>query len=201
MKLVKFEEVLDCDSVLNECSDLLENEKVVCIPTDTCYGLSCVFDSVCARDQIANFKRTAKDKPLTMIVSSVQMLYKFCEVSSLAAQLIEEYWPGPLTLLLPSKFSDGFIGVRLPDHSFLQSLVAKLDKPIFSTSANLTGQKEAYSIDELSQQFEGKLDGLDFILDNGVLDFNRPSTILKIVGEKLELIREGDLWGSISQRF
>jgi len=201
MKLVKFEEVLDFDSVLNECSDLLENEKVVCIPTDTCYGLSCVYDSVAARDQIATFKRTAKDKPLTMIVSSVQMLYEYCEVSSLAAQLIEEYWPGPLTLLLPSKFSDGFIGVRLPDHSFLQSLVAKLDKPIFSTSANLTGQKEAYSIDELSQQFEGKLDGLDFILDNGVLDFNRPSTILKIVGEKLELIREGDLWGSISQRF
>ena len=201
MKLVKFEEVLDFDSVLNECSDLLENEKVVCIPTDTCYGLSCVFDSVWARDQIATFKRTAKDKPLTMIVSSVQMLYKYCEVSSLAAQLIEEYWPGPLTLLLPSKFSDGYIGVRLPDHSFLQSLVAKLNKPIFSTSANLTGHKEAYSIDELSQQFEGKLDGLDFILDNGVLDFNRPSTILKIVGEKLELIREGDLWGSISQRF
>ena len=201
MKLVKFDEVLDFDSVLKECVALLELEKVICIPTDTCYGLSCVFDSRKAKEQIASFKRTSKDKPLTMIVSSVQMLYKYCEVSSLAAQLIEEYWPGPLTLLLPSKFSDGYIGVRLPDHSFLQTLVAKLDKPIFSTSANLTGQKEAYSIDELSQQFKGKLDGLDFILDNGILDFNRPSTILKIVGDKLELIREGDAWASISQRF
>jgi len=201
MKLVKFEEVLDFDSVLNQCVDLLELEKVICIPTDTCYGLSCVFDSGKAKEQIANFKRTSKDKPLTMIVSSVQMLYKYCEVSSLAAQLIEEYWPGPLTLILPSKFSDECIGVRLPDHSFLQSLVAKLNKPIVSTSANFTGQKEAYSVEELNQQFKGNLQDLDFILDNGILDFNRPSTVLKIVGEKLELIREGDAWSSISQRF
>ena len=105
------------------------------------------------------------------------------------------------SLILPSKFSDGCIGVRLPDHIFLQSLVAKLNKPIVSTSANLTGQKETYSVEELNQQFEGKLQDLDFILDNGILDFNRPSTVLKIVGEKLELIREGDAWSSISQRF
>lgn len=201
MKLVKFEEVLDFEKVLQECLENLEQEKVICIPTDTCYGLSCVYDSVTAKAQIADFKKTPKDKPLTMIVSSIKMVYDYCEVSSLAAQLIEEYWPGPLTLLLPSKFSDDYIGVRLPDHNFLQSLVTKLQKPIFSTSANLSGQKEAYSIDELSQQFKGELAGVDFILDNGVLDFNQPSTILKIVGDKLELIREGSLWNLISQRF
>lgn len=201
MKLVKFEDVLDFDSVLNQCVEFLKNQQVICIPTDTCYGLSCVFDSQKAKDQIADFKRTKKDKPLTMIVSDIKMVYEYCEVTSLAAQLIEEFWPGPLTLLLPSKFSDGFVGVRLPDHNFLRSLVSSLGKPIVSTSANLTGHKEAYCIDELNQQFEGSLEGIDFILDNGLLDFNRPSTILKIVGDKLELIREGELWALISQRF
>ena len=202
MRILSFEDnSLNFDDFLQESVKVLKNDGVVLLATDTCYGLSGAYDSLVARDKIVGFKKQDKDKSMTLLVSDLKMLYETVEVSSLAAELIEEFWPGPLTLILPAKNSSGYIGVRMPEHNFLRTLIKSLGKPIFSTSANLTGQKEAYHLDELNQQVEGNFPEIDLCLDSGILDFNQPSTILKIVGDKLDLIREGELWSLISQRF
>ena len=202
MKILKIDDYLgNEDLAVDQVVEVLRNDGIVMIPSDTCYGFSASINSSSAKTAIANFKKQKKEKPLTILISNLNQLYDLCHVSSLAAELIEEFWPGPLTLLLPSLNGSEYIGVRMPDHNLSKILIDKLDSPVFSTSANLHGCKEVYHLDELNQQYNNNLEGLDLILDVGMLDFKRPSTILKIVGDKLELIREGDLWGLISQRF
>jgi len=202
MKNVKLDDFLGNEKeLIDSIVNVLRNDGIIVLPSDTCYGISCIYNSSVAKRKIAEFKNQSVEKPMTILISNLNQLYELVEVSSLAAELIEEFWPGPLTLILPAKDSDEYLAIRFPDHSLSKSIIDKLESPICSTSANKHGSKESYHLDELKMQYNNDLSGIDLIIDDEMLDFNIPSTILKIVDDKLELIREGKLWTVIANRF
>lgn len=185
---------------LPEAADLaaaLRAGAVAAYPTETFYALGAAALSKTAVDKIFRLKARDASKPLSFVVSDMDMVGDL--VSSLPptfAALAAEFWPGPLTLVLPAAAGlpahvlspGGTIAVRIPPLAWLRGLVRELGEPLTATSANLSGEKELADPAEVKALFEGKV---DLIIDSGPAPGGRPSTVIDLSGETPKVLREG----------
>ena len=140
------------------------------------------------------------------MVSSIEMLKKYVKnISDVEKRLIEKYWPGRLTILFKrnNKISDlltnsgDYIGIRLPDNKELCKLMNMLNKPLVSTSANIS---DNMTITEISMLEDELKNSISYIVDGGILD-DLPSTLIKVEDEKIIFLREGELASNIRKDF
>lgn len=181
------------DEEIKKAVEILKNGGVVMHATETCYGLAADVFNEDALKKLYRLKRMAENKPVSMMVRGVEEGRKYAKFNNLAVALAEKYWPGPLTLILPKKdvlpdfFNSGnkTVGIRCPDSVVSQALIVGMDGPLTTTSANISGMPEVYSDN-------GSL-GVDFILESGEIEKNEPSTVVRILGDEIEVIREGKI--------
>lgn len=185
------------DQVVEESAEILKNGGVIVYPTDTIYGLGGDPFQPNVVDRIYEIKGRDFQKPIHVLIGSLNLLNPLIEaVPMTARRLMETFWPGPLTIILKAKKSvhgrflaaDHTIGVRLPAHEFCRRISIALGKPILSTSANLSGGGNPLSLEDVPHEI---LQAADAIVDEGRARGTEPSTILKIVAEQVQLIREG----------
>lgn len=172
-------------------------------PTETVYGLGCLPNAE-ALARLARLKGRPPEKPFLLLVSSRAM----AETAGLsfnpaASALAAAFWPGPLTLVLPGgegKLPDtlrgaaGGIAVRHTSHPGIARLVAALDQPLTSTSANRPGGATAPGADGLVEVFRAAVEqGELLVLDGGVLGNVPPSTLVDCTSPVPALVREGAL--------
>ncbi|MDO8520515.1 MAG: L-threonylcarbamoyladenylate synthase [bacterium] len=192
----------------DDVADMLKNGGVGVLPTDTLYGLvgSALFPDAVAR--IYELKERGPDKPLIVLIADIEDLEQFGVVLSeklvgvvrrvppkadLSSRgLLESYWPGPHSIILPiiddtfeylSRGTDS-IAFRLPDKEDLRALLRETG-PLVAPSANVEGKPPARTIEEAQKYFG---DDVDFYVDGGELA-GKPSTILLLEGEKVRMIR------------
>jgi L-threonylcarbamoyladenylate synthase len=174
---------------------------VVMHPTETCYGLAANIYNKDALAKLHAIKKMSDDKPVSMMVTSLEDAREFADFDDLPKRLAEKFWPGPLTLILKRKDSlaaffnekEDAVGIRCPDSEISRALIREFGRPLTTTSANVSGQKEVYKVEDfLAQYGEGDLLP-DLILDGGEMPKNMPSTIVSFGGEKPMIIREGIL--------
>lgn len=111
-------------------------------------------------------------------------------------QIADKFWPGPLTIVLkasaefPADFlgAGASIGIRLPDLPWLRKLVRETGIPITATSANISGEREVACIEEVRENFYGKV---DLIIDGGKTRGNLPSTVIDLTSKDPKILREG----------
>lgn len=183
---------------LREIISILNNGGVILYPTDTQYGLGAIATDNIALDKIREIKNRDKSKAISIIVSDTDMALKYVSIPNTAQDLINKHLPGALTLILPARdteLSENLgnnlkIGIRIPDQQDILNLVKQLNMPITTTSANISGQIPAYTVDEIMLQFGESADLIDMILDNGILDENA-STIVEINENEVIVLREG----------
>jgi L-threonylcarbamoyladenylate synthase len=172
-------------------------------PTETVYGLGCL-PSEEALGRLARLKGRPPEKPFLLLVSSRAMAEASGLVFNAAASaLAAAFWPGPLTLVLPGgegKLPDalrgavGGIAVRHTSHPGIARLVAALDRPLTSTSANRPGGATAPGADGLVEIFRDAVaQGELLVLDGGVLGNVPPSTLVDCTSPVPALVREGAL--------
>lgn len=172
---------------------------VVMHPTETCYGFAVDVKNVGALAKLYKLKGRDANKPVSIMVADLEMARKYGEFSPKALELAEKYWPGPLTILVPrslnltENFNKGqeFVGIRCPDHGFSRELVKAFGGPITTTSANVSGEPPLYEADV--ESFGELADEIGLVIDGDEIPLNKPSTIVKVVGENIEVIRQGDL--------
>jgi len=119
-------------------------------------------------------------------------------IPPLAQSLIDQFWPGPLTLVLPGSPGlpkpllnrRGGVGVRVSSHPMAQRLVSDFGRPITATSANPSGKNAARTAQEVRGYFGTSL---PVILDGGVLHGKKGSTVLEVDKDQLRVIREGEI--------
>ncbi len=178
-----------------EAVKTLRSGGVVAHATETCYGLAADIFSRSAVWRLYEMKKMSLDKPVSILVSSLEEAQKYGEFSEKAKQLAEKYWPGALTIVVPRKalipewINPGVstIGIRVSSNEVTKNLVEAFGGPITTTSANIHGLPQAYCVEDF-----GSLKP-DFILDSGKIQSIPPSTIVEVVGESVRVLREGGI--------
>lgn len=174
----------------------LKNGNLVIMPTDTVYGIIADATKEETIKKVFSAKERSFNKPLLVLVSDKNMLENLVsEISPKAEEIISKYWPGPLTILFPKKdevsdiltASSHYIAIRMPNDKRLLNIIRKVNKPLISTSANITSKE---TITEVSQIEEKMKEKISYILDGGVVK-NEASTIIKIENDKIEIVRAG----------
>jgi len=180
-----------------EIAEALLGGAVAAYPTETFYALGAASFSKRGVERIYRLKGRDASKPLSVIASDLDMVAEIvAPLPAAFAALAAEFWPGPLTLVLPAAASlpeflvgpGRTIAVRIPPLAWLRSLVAELAEPLTATSANLAGQKELSDPAEVAALVTGKV---EWLLDGGRTPGGLPSTIVDITGEVPRVLREG----------
>jgi tRNA threonylcarbamoyl adenosine modification protein (Sua5/YciO/YrdC/YwlC family) len=183
-------------SVIEEAIDCLLEGGVIAFPTETVYGLAADATNPAAVEKLYELKGRPRNKAITLMVDSPKLLgHIACNLTVEARRLMEAFWPGPLTIIFQKRGANfahvsdrETIGVRLPDHSVPLAIMQALARPIACTSANLAGQPECFTADEVERAFNGKL---NLIMDGGPLELNQPSTVIDVSGEPYRILRQG----------
>lgn len=187
---------------LEEIILALKLGKTIVYPTETCYGLGCDATNTEAVEKIFAIKQREERKSVLVIVSDIEMAKRYVSWSPKIQELADKYWPGPLTIVTdlvnghefaPGVIRDRTIAFRVTEHPLAQQMCRLLDGPLVSTSANIAGQESPYDIRSVLTMFEGQPHQPDIIIDGGELPYQNPSTIVKLVGDTIEVLRQGEI--------
>ncbi|MBO0704588.1 MAG: threonylcarbamoyl-AMP synthase [Candidatus Dormibacteraeota bacterium] len=174
---------------LARAAALLRGGQVVAFPTDTVYGLAALWRDEQARARIYEIKRRPHSLPLIPMVADPDQLAALVHVDGRARSFMDHWWPGPLTLVLPTASgTPPTLGVRIPDHPVALALLSEVGEAVATTSANLSGARDAMTADEVA-----RLDGVAAVLDGGRAPGGRPSTVLSLAAPDAEVLREGPI--------
>ncbi|MCD7958153.1 MAG: threonylcarbamoyl-AMP synthase [Ruminococcus sp.] len=188
----------DCATDLLEAATLLRNGNVVGIPTETVYGLAADATNSDAVRQIFAAKGRPADNPLIIHIAEIDQLYKVAsDVPPLAQKLEKQFWPGPLTIILPkspnipSVTSGGLdtVGIRMPSHTVARALIRLSNCVLAAPSANRSGYPSPTTAEHVYRDMCGKIAA---VLDGGVCDVGIESTVLTLEGENdVRILRPG----------
>lgn len=179
---------------LNEIKSLLHSGEVVAFPTDTVFGIGVIYKDGRAVEKMKQAKGRDAGKPFPLMVRNYQQLCAVAHVDERVERVVRKHTPGPLTLVLKRKravkrsYVNGFstVAVRIPDDPFVLRLLEEVG-PMFVTSANMSGQKECNSADEVLEQLSGRIAAVV----EGEAGSRIASTIIDFSGKKLKCLREG----------
>lgn len=189
-------------TIIEKTSAVLAAGGLVIFPTETTYGAGVDATNPAAVEKLLQYKSRREGKPLSIAVTSLEMASKYVEVNEQARTLYAQFLPGPVTVVskdagvvAPGVASEfGTVGVRIPDYSLLLELLESYGKPITATSANGSGQKRPYAIQDIFDNISEKQKSLiDLVLDAGTLPTNPPSTVIDTTLSTPVTLREGSL--------
>jgi len=184
-------------SALETAARLLRARGLVAFPTETFYALGANALDEAAVARVFHAKGRPADKPLLVLVDSLEMVAEVArDVSALARRLMARYWPGALTLVLrahaglPDALTagTGTIGVRLPGHPVARALVGALGGPVTAPSANPHGHASPRTADEV---IAGLAERVDLVLDGGATPGGPASTLLDLTRTPPVVLRAG----------
>ena len=182
--------------IIVDAARLIKAGELVAFPTETVYGLGANGLDPVACQKIFAVKGRPPDKPLSLHVSSVEMIDRIAHITPTAERLIKKFLPGPLTLILqkksvvPDEVTRGLptVGIRMPDNDIARALIEAAGVPIAAPSANLSGRPSPTT----AQAVMSELDGLiPLILDGGECSIGISSTILDV--ENMKILRAGSI--------
>ena len=173
---------------LAEAAAILCNGGLVAFPTETVYGLGADATNPKAVARLNQVKGRPPTKPYSLHLYQPEQMRPYVSlVPAAAARLIERFWPGPLTIVVPGR--DGqTVGFRLPDHPVARAFLRACGVPVAAPSANRSGSPPPTDAQEVLAALE---DSVDCLLDGGPTRFGRESTVVEVVGDAVEIRREG----------
>ena len=194
------------DEAIRAAKEALLDGALVAIPTDTVYGLAANAFLPLATEQLFKVKQRPRDVSLPVLVSGIDEAVSLgAAVPDGAIALMDRFWPGPLTIVIPSRpdlgadlgDDEATIGVRCPDHPVAMALCWAVG-PLATTSANVHGQPTLQTAAEVDAVL-GPV--ISVVLDGGRCDGD-PSTVVDCTGQEPKLLREGRVpWAEVREAF
>lgn len=188
------------DSVLAEVVACLQRGELIIFPTETVYGLGADATNPAAIQKLLQYKTQRSNKPLSILVTGPEMASQYVVLNATARQAYQSLLPGPVTVVSMGKHvlppnvesADGSLGIRWSSHPLAQALVTAFGKPITATSANSSGQKRPYEIEDiLANTSKDQQELISLVIDIGRLPANPPSTVIDTTLETLQVVRQG----------
>lgn len=182
--------------IIEQAARLIKAGELVAFPTETVYGLGADAFQPVAVEKIFTAKGRPGENPLLVHVSNLTQVQKLTtELSVTARKLMEHFWPGPLSLILPSlpavpeivRGGQSGVGLRMPSHPVALALI-EATGPLAAPSANLYGRPSPTNAAHVKQDLDGKIAA---VLDAGDTGAGLESTIIDLTGEKCRVLRRG----------
>ena len=175
---------------------ILKNDGIISIPTDTVYGICARINSKVAHDKLIKAKERPINKSFPVMCENEEQIKSIAIADQKAEKLIKTFMPGPITIVLrkkeelPNYITNGkdTIAIRMATSKTIEEIINKLGSPIFMTSANQSGKKECTNLEEI----EKNCPLLDGIIEGTVI-FSKGSTIVDCSSDKIKLLREGPI--------
>ena len=185
------------ENIILASEDLMDG-KLVVYPTETVYGIAADIFNQKAVKELYMVKNRPFDMPLSVAVSSKDMVENIAIMTRPVEKLIDAFLPGPLTIITKKDPSvpdivtsmSQKVGIRIPDNKVAIDLINEFGGPIVATSANLHSHPDSINIDTAIEDFG---DSVATYLDNGPCTLGKPSTIVWIMDDKVEVIRQGEI--------
>ncbi len=184
---------------ISEVATVLAEGGVVVYPTDTAYGLGVDPRNSDAVAKLRKIKGRSDTNPIPVVVSDLHEAQNHVIFSESAQKLADTFWPGALTLVLPSKNLElseniggsGTVGIRVPNEKWLLKFLQEAGMPLTSTSANKTGDPAQYSLEDVKKSLGENAALVDVWIDGGVLEERPTSTVITFENDTLAIKREG----------
>jgi L-threonylcarbamoyladenylate synthase len=185
------------ENIIMAAEDLMVGGLVV-YPTETVYGIAADIFNQKAVKNLYMVKNRPFDMPLSVAVSGKDMVENIAVMTRPVEKLIDAFLPGPLTIItkkdpnvpdIVTSMSQK-VGIRIPDNKVAIDLIEEFGGPIVATSANLHSHPDSIDIDTAVEDFG---DSVMTYLDNGPCSLGKPSTIVWIMDDKVEVIRQGEI--------
>ena len=187
LKILRVDPAQPDSRVIDQVVSVLARGELVVIPTETVYGLASDPRAPGALRKIYGAKERPETKPIAFLAADLeQVLARGAVMEPPAVRLIRRFWPGPMTLVL--KTPAGFVGFRVPDYPITLSLLWKAGSALAVTSANRSGNEPALTAEEAVAALG---QWVSLVLDAGTSPGGMPSTVVKVDGEKVDVLREG----------
>jgi L-threonylcarbamoyladenylate synthase len=175
-----------------EVVNMISNGAIGVIPTDTLLGLACVANNQESVSRLYELKSRDK-KPGTIIASSVAQLVDL-GIKRRYLKAVENYWPAPVSVVIPCGFKLGYLhqglgtlAVRVVEDTKLAQML-NATGPLLTSSANLPGQPEARNMEQAIDYFG---ENVDFYVDYTISEKQLPSTVIRVIDDAVEVLREG----------
>ena len=181
----------------DEAVSILRQGGLVAVPTETVYGLAGRADDAAVVARIFKAKGRPSDNPLIVHVSSLdQVNVCAARIPDYALTLMDVFWPGPLTLVLPARESVprvvtaglDTVGIRMPDHAVTRSIIGKLGHPLAAPSANRSGRPSPTTWEAVRDDLEGRIEA---ILRSEPTSVGLESTVVDCTGDHPVILRPG----------
>lgn len=191
-----------CDAeILRTAGQLIREGRLVAFPTETVYGLGGNALNADSSRRIYEAKGRPSDNPLIVHLAEPEEAEQYCVTCPLYYRLAERFMPGPLTVILPKRCENGIpvipdettggldsAAIRVPIHPVAHALILAAGVPIAAPSANRSGCPSPTSAAHVRADLDGRIDA---ILDGGDTEYGLESTVVKIDGDGLILLRPG----------
>jgi L-threonylcarbamoyladenylate synthase len=172
---------------------LLAQGAIVAFPTDTVYGVAVAAARPDLLSTLFELKRRPLDRRIPVLVSgAAQIDESTWKLDERAHRLVERFWPGPLTLVLPSVDGSRTQGFRAPDHQVALSLIEAAG-PLLATSANVSNEPDTGSADDVLIAFATQQDELAAVVDGGEVPGGVASTVLDLSVAPARIVRDGPI--------
>jgi len=175
------------EEIIKAATACLKNDGLLIYPTETVYGIGANACSHKAIDKLLKYKGRRQGKPLSIAVTDQKMAERYVEINQQAAKFYKNFLPGPFTVISKSKnlvdsrvnSEFGTLGIRIPDYPLIVEIIKTFNQAITSTSANASGQKRPYKIQDIFEHCSTKQKALiDLVIDAGELPKNEPSVVI-----------------------
>ncbi len=174
-------------AAIQQAADHIRRGGLVAFPTETVYGLAADANNPKAIERLNRVKGRPPEKPYSLHVHSAAQVREYLDqVPPMAQRLMDKFWPGPLTIVLPAR--TGTLGFRLPQHPVAQAFLQACGTPVVAPSANRSGFPPPTDSKEV---LEALGDACECLLDAGPTPLGRESTVVSVVDGRLHILREG----------
>jgi tRNA threonylcarbamoyl adenosine modification protein (Sua5/YciO/YrdC/YwlC family) len=181
--------------VVERAAKVLEDGGLIAYPTDTYYGIGCDLFSKKGVDKLYQLKDRDRKKPLSFLCPDLSDVARFALVSNFAYRTMKQLTPGPFTFVLEAtklvpqmmQTKQRHVGIRVPQAPLMLEIAARLGRPIVTTSAQDDDGEVLVDAKDIKEAVGNRL---DLILDGG-LQPNEPSTVVSLVGDQIEILRQG----------
>lgn len=180
-------------------AEAIKQGKLVLFPTETVYGIGANALNEEAVKKIYIAKGRASDNPLIAHISHMEMLEQLVEkVGKVEKTLIENFWPGPLTIIfkkkkiVPDIITGGLdtVAIRMPSNQIARKLIEYSNCPIAAPSANISGKPSGTLVEDIIEELDGKV---EYIIDSGKVDIGIESTVIRVQDGVVHILRPGKI--------